>query len=78
MCSLRGAAVGGFEPWSEDDAEVVGALAVCGNRSLTGRPLWPYCLNFQGEASRLPVPWRTEQRLGERQRLAVVCDRASA
>src|SRR5215470_14820246 len=30
-------------------------LATCGNSSLTQAPDWPYCLNDQGDFSRLPV-----------------------
>src|SRR5438552_19049201 len=29
--------------------------ATCGNRSLTGMPLLPYCLNFHGDCRTLPT-----------------------
>ena len=33
-----------------DDRQVVDARPTCGNRSLTGMPLWPYRRNFQGHS----------------------------
>ena len=30
-------------------------VATCGNRSLTGMPLSPYCLNSQGDFNTLPM-----------------------
>ena len=46
--------------------------ATCGNSSLTGRPLWPYCLNFHGDFSSLPGLGELHARLREGVRLAVV------
>ena len=49
-------------PWSPSllviermTASLSTCRATCGNSELTGMPLWPYCLNFHGEAMTLPT-----------------------
>ena len=47
-------------------------FATSGNKSLTQAPLCPYCLNAQGDCSRLNVSLETTFGPRERQRLAVI------
>src|SRR4051812_31413913 len=45
-----------LEPFSEWRKHISSAHApTCGNSALTHAPHLPYCLNFHGEASKLPV-----------------------
>ena len=53
-----------------DDADVVDALATCGNISLTSMPLWPYFWNLNGEGNAAPV-FRSVGRLAS----AIPCPR---